>query len=775
MHRLLKPADYVRMPWKNGGGQTTEIAVHPPGAALAEFDWRISLADVASDGPFSRFPGVDRVHVLIAGAGIAPGPQGCHAVELRAAFEPYAFSGDDEIGCTLVEGPVRDFNLMVRRGRAQGKVVVVRDAAVRIAPARWRACHAAAGAIECLIPGHPPVSVVQDDTVVFEEDGEAAGARSRSIRCPRAPWRWWRSSSPCLEAVRIGGAAARRLGGRRADRRRRRRNDRAREREARTGRRGAGVRSARARHAQSALARVPARARRAHGQGGPRGRQLLDVASGDVRVSRPRRRRCVRGDRGAGLRRDAEGRATRRSPNSTTFTTIPRESPMRIPPSSRSASSPRQPTPASRSRCCRCSTRTADSAARRPRRRSGASSTRSIRSRVSSPTLARDAAARGVTLGVAPHSLRAVTPDELRAVVALAAADAPIHIHAAEQVREVADCVAWFGARPVEWLLDHANLDARWCVVHATHMTPRGDLAARRASGAVAGLAPTTEADLGDGTFPARAYLDAAGAFGVGSDSNTIVDPFAELRQLEWSQRLAVLERNVLACARRASRAVRSTRGRRTGGARALGAAGRRRSPRARAPTSSCSTSTTLRSPKPRATTVLDAAIFGPCRRPVRDVMVGRPLGGSRRPASARGRDLRALSQSDGGHRLERVRTMNAQRARSRDPRTRISRRWRGGAPYGAIRDGAIGIAERPHRVDRAGARPSARAPCLAHARRGRPLDHAGARRLPHAPRLCRQSRGRIRGAAERRDLCGYFASGRRHRVDRARDARRLD
>ena len=90
-------------------------------------------------------------------------------------FEPYTFSGDDEIECTLVDGPVRDFNLMVRRGRAQGEVVVVRDAAVRIAPARWRVCHAAAGAIECLVPGHPPVSVVQDDTVVFEEDGEATG------------------------------------------------------------------------------------------------------------------------------------------------------------------------------------------------------------------------------------------------------------------------------------------------------------------------------------------------------------------------------------------------------------------------------------------------------------------------------------------------------------------------------------------------------------------------------------------------------------------------
>jgi formiminoglutamate deiminase len=116
----------------------------------------------------------------------------------------------------------------------------------------------------------------------------------------------------------------------------------------------------------------------------------------------------------------------------------------------------------------------------------------------------KETAARGMTLGVAPHSLRAVTPDELGAVVGLMPKHAPIHIHAAEQVREVADCVAWFGARPVEWLLDHAAVDARWCIVHATHMTA-AETARLAASGAVAGLAPTTEADLGDGTFPARA------------------------------------------------------------------------------------------------------------------------------------------------------------------------------------------------------------------------------------------------------------------------------
>jgi formimidoylglutamate deiminase len=144
-------------------------------------------------------------------------------------------------------------------------------------------------------------------------------------------------------------------------------------------------------------------------------------------------------------------------------------------------------------------------------------------------TLASQAAGGGYTLGIAPHSLRAVTPDELAAVTALAPRGGPLHLHAAEQQKEVADCLAWSGARPVEWLLANAGIDARWCVIHATHQDETG---ARR-GGAVAGLASTTEADLGDGTFPARAYLEAGGALGVGSDSNTKLDPFAELRQLD--------------------------------------------------------------------------------------------------------------------------------------------------------------------------------------------------------------------------------------------------
>src|SRR4029434_3078140 len=137
-------------------------------------------------------------------------------------------------------------------------------------------------------------------------------------------------------------------------------------------------------------------------------------------------------------------------------------------------------------------------------------------------------------LGVSPHSRRAVTAEEIGQIVRMAEPFAPIHIHAAEQTREVDECYALTRMRPVEWLLTQAHVNARWCIVHATHMTER-ETAALAASGAVAGLAPTTEADLGDGTFPGVAYVAADGRFGIGSDSNTVISPFAELRQLEWS------------------------------------------------------------------------------------------------------------------------------------------------------------------------------------------------------------------------------------------------
>ncbi|MGX8007992.1 formimidoylglutamate deiminase [Mesorhizobium sp. ORM8.1] len=148
-------------------------------------------------------------------------------------------------------------------------------------------------------------------------------------------------------------------------------------------------------------------------------------------------------------------------------------------------------------------------------------------------------------VGVAPHSLRAATPDELNAVAAMAP-DGPIHIHVAEQVKEVEDCVAWSGKRPVEFLLSDATVDKRWCLIHATHMTEAETIAMAK-SGAIAGLCPITEANLGDGTFAAPLFIEHGGRFGVGSDSNVLIGLPDELRQLEYSQRLAHRARNVLA------------------------------------------------------------------------------------------------------------------------------------------------------------------------------------------------------------------------------------
>ena len=151
----------------------------------------------------------------------------------------------------------------------------------------------------------------------------------------------------------------------------------------------------------------------------------------------------------------------------------------------------------------------------------------------------------GTIVGLAPHSLRAVTAEELRAVTELAG-ESPIHIHAAEQIREVEDSIAWSGARPVGWLLENSEVDARWCLIHATHMS-EAETADLARSGAVAGLCPITEANLGDGTFNAVPFLAAGGRFGIGSDSNVEISAAAELRQLEYAQRLHHNARNVLA------------------------------------------------------------------------------------------------------------------------------------------------------------------------------------------------------------------------------------
>ena len=152
-------------------------------------------------------------------------------------------------------------------------------------------------------------------------------------------------------------------------------------------------------------------------------------------------------------------------------------------------------------------------------------------------------------VGLALHSLRAVGPDAVRdAVQGMAGIDrtAPIHIHVAEQEREVEECLAWSGQRPVAWLIDHVPVNLRWCLVHATHTSPEETLLAAGA-GAVAGLCPTTEANLGDGVFPMDDWLDVGGRWGVGSDSHVTVNAAEELRLLEYSQRLTRRRRNLVA------------------------------------------------------------------------------------------------------------------------------------------------------------------------------------------------------------------------------------
>jgi formimidoylglutamate deiminase len=162
-------------------------------------------------------------------------------------------------------------------------------------------------------------------------------------------------------------------------------------------------------------------------------------------------------------------------------------------------------------------------------------------------------------VGIALHSLRAVQPDAMRAVLAgidalppssaqRASSTMPVHIHVAEQIGEVQDCLAIRNARPVEWLLDNAPVDHRWCLVHATHLD-EPEMRRLAASGAVAGLCPTTEANLGDGLFPLKTYLDAGGVLGIGSDSHISVSLVEELRWLEYGQRLVTRHRNVSASA----------------------------------------------------------------------------------------------------------------------------------------------------------------------------------------------------------------------------------
>ncbi len=258
-----------------------------------------------------------------------------------------------------------------------------------------------------------------------------------------------------------------------------------------------------------------------------------------------------------------------------------------------------------------------------------------------------------VRFGLAPHSLRAVPPDALADALRLLDAldpTAPVHIHAAEQEREVADCVAWSGRRPVEWLLEAHRLGPRWCVVHATHLTA-AETDRLAASGAVAGLCPTTEANLGDGVFPLARYLERGGHLGVGSDSNVSVSAIEELRWLEYGQRLAERRRSIAATPSSPSPGATLYRAALAGGAAASGRPAAGIAPGGRADLVVLDPDAPFLAGR-TGDALLDALVFGGNATPIRDVYVGgRPVVVDGRHAGERAifeRFRRAIARLDG-------------------------------------------------------------------------------------------------------------------------------
>lgn len=229
-------------------------------------------------------------------------------------------------------------------------------------------------------------------------------------------------------------------------------------------------------------------------------------------------------------------------------------------------------------------------------------------------------------VGLALHSLRAVSPEGAEAALAgLAALDpaAPVHIHVAEQTAEVKACLAWSGRRPVDWLLTRGWLGPSWCLVHATHVTA-DEVTGIAAAGAVVGLCPTTEADLGDGLFPARDFLAQGGRFGIGSDSQIVIDAAEELRLLEFGQRLTLRRRNLLAPEPGASTGAALYRAALAGGAQALGLP----EPASGLAVGQRADLVVLDPEDPRLygrrdDTLLDSYVFAAARSPVRDVVAG--------------------------------------------------------------------------------------------------------------------------------------------------------
>ena len=174
------------------------------------------------------------------------------------------------------------------------------------------------------------------------------------------------------------------------------------------------------------------------------------------------------------------------------------------------------------------------------------------------------------SVGIAPHSLRAINRELLSEVIDSLDGLAAIHLHIAEQTKEVDDCLAWCDQRPVEWLYDNFEVDQKWCLIHATHMTD-AETSTMAASGCVAGLCPTTEANLGDGFFNAAEFFAHQGTWAIGSDSHISIDPVEELRWLEYGMRLQTRRRNVLVSPTLTNTGRNLLDGALAGGARACG------------------------------------------------------------------------------------------------------------------------------------------------------------------------------------------------------------
>ena len=170
MLRILRSGDYRRMPWKNGGGETAEIAVSPQGAALDAFDWRLSMATVATDGPFSAFPGIDRTLAILDGEGIRLAIEGQAPVVLTRASKPHAFAADAPASADLVGGPVVDLNLMSRRGRvvhAMQRLALAAPAEIALSAAETLVfCAEGAGAVTA---GGQTLQLARRDTLICSE------------------------------------------------------------------------------------------------------------------------------------------------------------------------------------------------------------------------------------------------------------------------------------------------------------------------------------------------------------------------------------------------------------------------------------------------------------------------------------------------------------------------------------------------------------------------------------------------------------------------------